>query len=120
MRYLIHDCEPLSFGRFTDILKSVGCVTKLIPPRSSECNDFIESFIKTLKVECLDQLVLPNYVQLRYAVTQFIEYYNHERLYSGLGSRMINPWLQDADREIMAFSQLSGLLKSYQRRKQEA
>ena len=120
MRFLIHDRDPLFLGRFTDILQSVGCETKLIPPRSPECNGFIESFIKTLKVECLDQLILPNEAQLRYAVTQFIKYYNHERPHSGLGGRMINPWPQDADGEITEFSRLGGLLKSYRRVKQAA
>ena len=120
MRYLIHDRDPLFLGRFTDILKSAGCQTKLIPPRSPECNGFIESFIKTIKTECLDQLILSTEAQLRYAVTEFIAYYNRERPHSALGGKMINPLPQDSDGEIIEFSRLGGLLKSYRRVKAAA
>ncbi len=120
IRYLIHDRDTLFLGKFPEILKSVNCKTKVIPPRRPECNGFIESFIKTLKTECLDQLIITNEAQLRYAVTQFIEYYNHERPHRALGGHMINPWPQDADGEIREFSRLGGLLKSYRRVKAAA
>ena len=120
MEYLIHDRDPLFQGRFTDILKSTGCKTKQIQPRCPEQNGFMESFIKTFKTECLDHLILSTEAQLRYVVKEFLEYYNHERPHSGLDGRMINPWPQDADGEIVEFTRLGGLLKSYRRVKQAA
>lgn len=119
-RYLIHDRDPLFLGKFTDILKTVGCKTKRIPPRSPECNGFIESFIKTIKTECLDRLILTSEAQLRYAVTEFIEYYNRERPHRSLDGRMIKPLPQDSDGEIIEFSRLGGLLKLYRRMKPAA
>ena len=56
----------------------------------------MESFIKTLKTECLNYFVLTSEAQLRYVVKEFLEYYNHERLHSALDGRMIAPWAQDA------------------------
>ena len=120
MKYIIHDRDPLFTGKFTDILKSAGCKTKLIPPRSPECNGHIESFIKTFKTECLDRLILTSEAQLRYVVKEFLEYYNHERPHSGLDGRMINPRPQDMDGEVVEFSRLGGLLKSYRRVKKAA
>lgn len=85
------------------------------PPRSPELNGHIEAFIGTFKTECLNQLVLRSEAQLRYVVHHFLEYYNHERPHTGLGGKMIKPHPQEPDGEIMEFSRLGGLLKSYRR-----
>ena len=73
---LIHDRDPLFQGRFPSILNSVGCKIKLIQPRCPEQNGYIESFIKTFKTECLNQVILRSVVQLRYVVNEFLIYYN--------------------------------------------
>ena len=80
----------------------------------------MESFIKTFKKECLNHFVLTSEAQLRYVVKEFLEYYSHERPHSALDGRMIDPWPQDADGEIVEFSRLGGLLKSYRRVKMAA
>ena len=113
--YLIHDNDPLFRGRFTCILDGAGCKTKRTRPFCPEQNGYIESFIKTFKRECLNHLILSSDEQLRYVVREFLLYYNHERPHSGLGGRLIDPWPQDEDGEIVMFSRLGGLLKSYRK-----
>ncbi len=49
-----------------------------------------------------------------------MEYYNHERPHSALDGKMINPWSLDSEGEIVEFSRLGGLLKSYRRMKMAA
>lgn len=120
IQYLIHDHDPLFQGRFTEILASAGCKTKMTQPRCPEQNGHIESFIKSFKTECLDHLILTSERQLRYVVNEYLQYYNRERPHSGLEGKMINPWPQDADGEITEFFRLGGLLKSYRRVKQAA
>jgi hypothetical protein len=68
----------------------------------------------------MDKLILTSEAQLRYVVKEYLEYYNRARPHRGLGGRMINPWPQDADGDIIEFSRLGGLLKSYRRVKQAA
>ena len=63
----------------------------------------------------MNHFVLTSEAQLRYVVKEFLEYYNHERPHSALDGRMIKPRPQDADGEIVEFSRLGGLLKSYRR-----
>ena len=113
--YLIHDNAPLFQGRFADILLGAGCRTKRTRPYCPEQNGYVESFIKTFKTECLNHLILSTDDQLRHVVREFLLYYNHERPHSGLGGRMIDPWPQDEDGEIVMFSRLGGLLKSYRK-----
>ena len=115
MTYLIHDRDPLFTGKFTDILESVGCRTKLIPPKTPEYNGYMESFIGSFKRECLNHLILTSEEQLRYVIREYLEYYNHERPHAGLGGRMIKPRPQDADGEIVCTERLGGLLKYYHR-----
>ena len=112
-KYLIHDRDPLFRGKFTEILKSSGIETILTTPRCPQQNGFIESFHKTIKTECLDNLVLTSEAQLRYAVHEYLEHYNHERPHSGLGGRIPDPWPKDPGGEIIMVSRLGGLLKSY-------
>ena len=118
-KYLMHDRDTLFTEQFELILQSIGVKGKKLPPRSPELNGHIESFIKTFKVECLNHLVLTSEAQLRYVVYHFLEYYNRERPHSSLDGRMIKPWQQPPDGEIMEFSRLGGLLKSYRRVKPE-
>ena len=119
-RYLIHDRDPVFNKRFDMIFQSIGCKIKAIPPRSPECNGYMESFIKTFKTECLNHFVLSTEAQLRYVVKEILEYYNHEHPHSDLDGKMIDPWPQDADGKIVEFSRLGGLLKSHRRVKMAA
>ena len=114
-RYLIHDGDPLFKARFPDYLSDIGCKSKRIPPRCPEANGYVESFIKTFKTECLNHLIITSVEQLRYVVSEFLLYYNHERPHSGLGGKLIAPWPQPTHGEIRCFSRLGGLLKSYRR-----
>ena len=115
MKYIVHDRDPLFQGRFTEYLKGAGCRTKMTPPRTPEMNGYIESFIRTIRRECLDHLILTSERQLRYVVDQYLIYYNRERPHSGLGGAVIRPWPQDEDGEVTEFSRLGGLLVSYRK-----
>jgi len=120
MKYLIHDSDPLFTGKFRRYLSSSGCKCKKLPPRTPELNGYIESFIRTIKGECLNHFILQTEEQLRYVVSQYLEYYNHERPHSGLGGAMIKPLPQDDDGEIVEFTRLGGFLRSYRRVKPAA
>ena len=115
MKYIIHDRDPLFQGRFTEYLRGAGCKSKMTPPRTPEMNGYIESFIRTIRRECLDHLILTSERQLRYVVEQYLVYYNRERPHSGLGGAVIHPWPQDEDGEVTEFSRLGGLLVSYRK-----
>lgn len=114
-RYLIHDGDTLFKSNFSDYLSHIGCKSKRIPPRCPKANGYVASFIKTFKTECLNHLIITSIEQLRYVVSQFLLYYNHERPPTGLGGKFIKPWPQPEHGEIRCFTRLGGLLKSYRR-----
>jgi len=114
-RYLIHDRDPLYTNELHSILQSSGVKPVKLPPRSPNLNPYAERFVKSVKSECLDHLILVSVKQLEYAVNQYCEYYHHERIHQSLG-RIIEPIHKtNEDAEIVCIERLGGLLKSYHR-----
>jgi hypothetical protein len=115
-RYLIHDRDPLyNTTGFHDILKSSGVKSMKLPARSPDLNCYAERFVKSVKSECLDHLILPSVQQLEYTLSQYELYYHHERIHQSLG-RIIEPKHElDDHAEIQCIERLGGLLKSYHR-----
>ena len=78
-------------------------------------NSIAERFVKTVKYECLNYLILSSVKQLEYALNHFQQYYHHERIHQSLG-RIIKPKHDiDDNAEIKCIERLGGLLKSYHR-----
>ncbi len=115
-RYLIHDRDPLyKTTGFHDILRSSGIEPIKLPARSPDLNSIAERFVKSVKYDCLNYLILSSVKQLEYAINQYQEYYHHERIHQSLG-RIIEPKHNvDDNAEIQCIERLGGLLKSYHR-----
>jgi putative transposase len=114
-KYLIHDRDPLYTEKFDGILKAAGVDSVKLPPRSPNLNSHAERFVRSAKEECLNHLILSSQVQLRYVLSEYLQYYHHERIHQGLG-RIIEPQREGHQGEIICIERLSGLLKSYHRK----
>jgi putative transposase len=115
-RYLIHDRDPLYNTKgFHDILRNSGIEPIKLPAKSPDLNSIAERFVKSVKYECLNHLILSSVKQLTYTLDQYQQYYHHERIHQSLG-RIIEPkHTIDGDAEIQCIERLGGLLKSYHR-----
>jgi len=115
-RYLIHDRDPLyRTAGFHEILKSSGIEPVKLPARSPDLNCYAERFVKSIKSECLDHLILSSVKHLEYVIEQYCAYYHHERIHQSL-DRIIEPkHALDDKAEIVCIERLGGLLKSYHR-----
>lgn len=89
-KHLIHDRDPLYTEKFDSILKAAGVDPVKLPPRSPNLNAYAERFVRSIKEECLDHLILASEEQLRYALSEYLKYYHHERIHQGI-SRIIEP-----------------------------
>ena len=118
-RYLIHDRDPLFTEKFRDTLESAGVETIKIAPKAPNQNSFAERFVRSVKLECLDKLMLTSQSQLEYTLDAYLEWYHHSRPHAGIGGRMIEPYPQDAEGEVVCMKRLGGLLKSYRRRRRK-
>jgi putative transposase len=115
-RFLIHDRDPLFRSEgFHEILQGSGIEPIRLPAKSPDLNSIAERFVKTVKYECLNYLILSSVKQLEYALTQFQQYYHHERIHQSLG-RIIEPKHEiEESADIQCVERLGGLLKSYHR-----
>ena len=59
------------------------------PVHAVEPHAFAERFVKTIKYECLNRLVLFWERHLRYVVKEFMAHYHAERFHQGLGGQLI-------------------------------
>jgi len=119
-KYLIHDRDSLFNKKFDAVFESIGITIKKLPPFTPQMNARMENFIRALKMECLDKMIFSSAAQLRYAVNQYLEYWNHYRPHAGLGGAMVKPYEQDMDGEITEVSFLGGLLHGYRRERRAA
>jgi transposase InsO family protein len=114
--YLIHDRSALFTREFKEILERGGVKTVRLPARSPNLNSFAERFVRSIKVECLDRMILIGERSLRRAVDQFSRHYHHERNHQGLDNKIIEPdFGSDREGEVNCHDRLGGLLRYYYR-----
>ena len=114
---LIHDRDPLYTKKFQATLRAAGVRCLKMPKQSPNLNAYAESFVRTIKRECLNKIVLFGERHVRYVIDQYIEHYNLERPHKGLDYRRpIEPNVPPLrDSPVKCRERLGGLLKSYYR-----
>jgi transposase InsO family protein len=117
--FLIHDRDPLFTKEFRKVMRAGGIRTLKMPKQSPNLNAYSERFVQSIKMECLDKMILFGQKHLRHVVEQYAEqYYNHERPHQGLGNRtIVQPAAAPLTRgRVFCRERLGGLLKSYYRK----
>ena len=116
-RYLIHDRDSKYTESFDGILRAVGMEAVKLPPRSPNLNAFSERFVKSIKTECLDRLILFGEKSLRLAVSEYLSHYLAERNHQGIGNVIPFPdeRLEAAGQKVEKSERLGGLLSFYHR-----
>jgi transposase InsO family protein len=54
-------------------------------------NAYAERFVRSIKEECLDQMILFGEDALRNSIREFLDHFHQERNHQGLGNRLIIP-----------------------------
>ena len=95
-RYLIHDRDPLFTREFHATLRSAGTEPIRLPSHSPNLNAYAERFVRSIKSECLGQVIPLGEQHLRLLVREYAEHYHHERNHQGLRNRLISARGEDA------------------------
>jgi transposase InsO family protein len=91
-RYVIHDRDPLFTEAFRALLRTSGVKTVKLPARSPNLYAYAERFVRSVKSECLAQIVPLSERHLRHALNEYTEHYRFERNHQGLNNQLIeNP-----------------------------
>jgi transposase InsO family protein len=93
-----------------------GIRVMLTPERAPNANAHAERFVRSIKEECLDQIVPIGERHFRHAVTEFVDHYHLERNHQGLGNRLIlGTATADTAGRVRRHQRLGGLLNFYER-----
>jgi len=116
-RYVIMDRDKKFCVGFRSLIKSEDRKVKRIPAKSPNCNAHIERFMRSIKDDCLNRLILFGEAPLERAISTYLLYYHRERNHQGLESRIIEPTPEVGRKEgnITRRDRLGGLLRFYYR-----
>ena len=88
-RYLIHDRDTKFTPAFDGLLKDRGVEPIVLPPRSPNLNAHCERFVRSIKEEALDRMVMLGEPALSYVIHHYLAHYHTERNHQGLDNQLI-------------------------------
>jgi putative transposase len=116
-RYLIMDRDTKYTEEFRDSLDQAGVKAVRCPVRAPNCNAFAERFVRSIKEECIDRMILFGEASLRRALTEYVAHYHAERNHQGVDNRLLEPpgISSAANEAIYRRERLGGMLNYYYR-----
>ena len=114
--HLVIDRDTKFTAQFKAILKSIGIEIVLCPPRAPRCNAFAERFVKSIKYECLNQLIFLSPRHLEVTIRSYVKYYNERRHHQGVENKLLTPREFAEEGAIECRSDLGGMLNYYYRK----
>ncbi len=83
-RFLIRDRDQKFTKTFDEVCASEGIETIRTPFRAPQANAVAERFVRTVRQECLDWLLILNEPHLKRVLAEFLEHYNGHRPHRAL------------------------------------
>jgi putative transposase len=87
VRFLIRDRDRKYAGPFDEIFGSEGIRIVKTPVRAPKASAIAERFVRTVRAECLDWLLILNRRHLEHVLRVYIDHYNRERPHRALELR---------------------------------
>jgi transposase InsO family protein len=115
-RFLIHDRDSKFSGSFDEVFRSEGTKVIHTPIRAPQANAYAERFVRTVRAECLDWLLILGRRHLEHVLRTYIAHYNAERPHRALA--LVPPEPRDtavlpAHAKIERHDLLGGLIHEY-------
>jgi putative transposase len=83
-RFLIRDRDTKFTASFDEVFASIGVETIRTPIRSPRGHAYPERFVRTIRQECLDHLLVVSRQHLESVLDKYVQHYNQARPYRGL------------------------------------
>ena len=83
-RFLIRDRDTKFTRSFDEVFTSIGIESIRTPVRSPRANAYAERFVRTIRQECLDHLLVVSRRHLDQVLAEYVRHYNEARPHRGL------------------------------------
>ncbi|MEK6732991.1 MAG: integrase core domain-containing protein [Candidatus Omnitrophota bacterium] len=113
---LIRDRDKKFSNEFDKLFKDSGFNVQKTPFMSPNMNSYAESWVGTIKRECLNHFVVFGERHLRYLISEYVAHYNTTRPHSSIGNMPLELSLTKNAGEIKCQSKLGGIIRNYYRR----
>lgn len=84
IRFLIHDNDSKFLQAFDTVFVSEQVKVIHTPYRAPNANAYAERWVRTVREECLDQILILNEGHLCHVMREYVTYYNGARPHQGL------------------------------------
>ena len=118
--YLVRDRDAKFTAAFDAVFASIGIRTLPIAPQAPRMNAYAERFVRTVRAECTDRMLIAGEQHLRVILSEYIGHYNTGRSHQGEGMGLRAP---DDAPDVIAFpgpatwiqrrTRLAGLINEY-------
>ena len=116
MRYLIHDHDTKFTDAFDIVFESEGVELVDIPYHAPNANAHAERWVRSVREECLDKVIILNERHLRRVLHEYIEYYNTRRPHQGLEQESPTGMLLASRQGSVRYRKvLGGIIRDYYR-----
>ena len=90
-RYLIRDRDSIFTDAFDAVFAAENIEVKKSAPQAPKMNAFAERWVKTVRAECTDRMLIAGDCHLRVVLDQYTEHYNKGRSHQGHGLNLMAP-----------------------------
>ncbi len=120
LRFLLRDRDAKFTRAFDDVFGSEGADVLITPVHAPNANTYAERWIRTVRAECLDWLLITGRGQLEQVLRVYIEHYNGHRPHRSLGDGTPDPpagltAISEERGRVHRRDRLGGLLHEYHR-----
>jgi putative transposase len=121
VRFLIRDRDAKFCRGFDDVFGSEGVKVLVTPVQAPNANAYAERWIRTVRAECLDWLLIVGRGPLEEVLRVYVEHYNRHRAHRGLQLQAPDPATgptivaEDHVSSVYRRDLLGGLLHEYRR-----
>ena len=84
VRFLVRDRDTKFTASFDEVFASIGAETILTPVRSPNANAFAERWVRTVREDCLDHLLVVSGRHLERVLAEYVTHYNRGRPHRSL------------------------------------
>jgi len=85
VRFLVRDRDAKFCRGFNDVFGAEGAEVLVTPVQAPNANAYAERWIRTVRAECLDWLLIVSRGHLEQALQIYVEHYNRHRAHRALG-----------------------------------